>query len=72
MNVASRMASTCTSNSIHVTERTYIRLKDYFQLQKRGEITIKGKGQMTTYYLLGGIQDKYPKCKYESIDDEPM
>lgn len=60
MNVASRMASTADPNCIQVTERTYIRLIDYFKLQKRGEITVKGKGLMTTYYLLGASKVKTP------------
>lgn len=46
------MQSTCDLNQIQVTERVYARLKDKFVLQKRGEVNVKGKGMMTTYYLI--------------------
>jgi hypothetical protein len=39
--------------TIQVTERTYRRLKDGFILERRPGVVVKGKGEMTTYVLLG-------------------
>jgi hypothetical protein len=35
-------------------------LKDEFELEPRGTIAVKGKGEMETWYLLG-VRDKSPK-----------
>jgi len=56
VNVASRMESHGEPGQIQVSERTYSRLSSSFQLQKRGAIQIKGKGEMTTYWLRGSQQ----------------
>lgn len=52
VNIASRMESSGTPGSIQVTEETYERIKDNYVFEKRGEIAVKGKGKMTTYWLL--------------------
>jgi class 3 adenylate cyclase len=39
--------------TIQVTERTYERLRDNYELRERDAIDIKGKGPMTTYVLVG-------------------
>ena len=52
VNVASRMESSGLPGKIQVTTETYNRLQHKFNFQKRGPITIKGKGQMITYWLL--------------------
>lgn len=52
VNVASRMESTGIPGQIQVTDNVYDRLKDRFIFQKRGNILIKGKGEMTTYFLV--------------------
>jgi hypothetical protein len=36
-----------------VTERTHRRLEDGFVLERRTGVVVKGKGEMTTYVLLG-------------------
>jgi class 3 adenylate cyclase len=51
VNTASRMESTGEVGRIQVTERMYRRLGDAFLLHSRGEIEIKGKGRMRTYFL---------------------
>ncbi len=51
VNVASRMESSGIPGEIQVTEVVYERLKDKFTFKKRGDIPIKGKGKMTTYFL---------------------
>ena len=53
VNTASRMESQGIPGRIHVTARTRDRLADAFELEMRGEIQVKGKGPMTTYFLLG-------------------
>lgn len=53
VNTASRMESHGVAGEIQVTERAYERLRDRFELRRRGTIEVKGKGPMTTYLLLG-------------------
>ena len=56
VNTASRMESHGIPGSIQVTERTYLRLRDTYELEPRGVIEVKGKGA-TTVYLLKGRAD---------------
>lgn len=51
VNTASRMESHGLPGKIQVTEATYHRLKDHYRFDQRGEIDIKGKGRMTTWFL---------------------
>ncbi|HLO51671.1 MAG TPA: adenylate/guanylate cyclase domain-containing protein [Kamptonema sp.] len=53
VNLASRMESHSLAGQIQVSDVTHKLLKDKFLLQKRGTIKVKGKGDMTTYFLLG-------------------
>ncbi|MGD2183062.1 adenylate/guanylate cyclase domain-containing protein [Lusitaniella coriacea] len=53
VNVASRMESSGKPGCIQITESTYKQLTGKYILEKRGEIEIKGKGAMTTYWLQG-------------------
>ncbi|MDB9315832.1 adenylate/guanylate cyclase domain-containing protein [Spirulina sp. CS-785/01] len=53
VNTASRMESHGISGCIQVTAATYEHLKSQYRLEKRGVISIKGKGEMTTYLLVG-------------------
>jgi adenylate cyclase len=56
VNVASRMESSGIPGEIQVTEAVYERLKEKFNFKKRGDIAIKGKGKMTTYFLLSSYE----------------
>jgi class 3 adenylate cyclase len=56
VNTASRMESLGQPGSIQVAEPTYQLLKDRYELERRGEIDVKGKGRMTTYFLRGRKQ----------------
>lgn len=53
VNVASRMETTGPIGEIQVPENVYEQLRDAFVLEERGEIEVKGKGVMRTWYLLG-------------------
>ncbi|AFY56937.1 family 3 adenylate cyclase [Rivularia sp. PCC 7116] len=53
VNIASRMESHGIPGRIHVTEATYKLLKDNFLFEERGVTSIKGKGEMQTYWLKG-------------------
>lgn len=53
VNVASRMETTDTEGRIQVPEVVYERLKSDFVLQERGDVEVKGKGVMRTWYLIG-------------------
>nr|CAI5867448.1 unnamed protein product [Callosobruchus analis] len=53
VNVASRMDSTGLPNHTQVTEEVYQVLKNYpYEFQCRGKVKVKGKGDMTTYFLI--------------------
>ncbi|MGD1713096.1 adenylate/guanylate cyclase domain-containing protein [Dapis sp. BLCC M172] len=53
VNVASRMESSGEAGKIQVTTATYELLKDKYIFEERGIITVKGRGKMVTYWLLG-------------------
>ena len=52
VNTASRMESHGEAGRIHVSEDVYDTLKDTFTFEKRGEIEVKGKGLMRTWFLV--------------------
>ncbi|MET0896913.1 MAG: adenylate/guanylate cyclase domain-containing protein [Mycobacterium sp.] len=52
VNVASRMESTDQAGRIQVPQDVYERLKDDFVLEERGNVAVKGKGIMRTWYLV--------------------
>jgi len=51
VNTASRMESHGAPDRIQVTESTYQLLKNNYEFQCRGDISVKGKGVMKTYFL---------------------
>lgn len=53
VNTASRMESHGEPGSIHVSERLAAQLGDEFLCEPRGEIAVKGKGAMRTFFLRG-------------------
>ncbi len=52
VNVASRMESHGVPGKIQVTHAVFEKLKQHYQFTERGEIEVKGKGKMTTYFLV--------------------
>ncbi|TRY88007.1 hypothetical protein DNTS_013002, partial [Danionella cerebrum] len=61
VNTASRMESTGEALRIHMSSATKEVLDEfgYFELQLRGDVEMKGKGKMRTYWLLGEKTDVY-------------
>jgi class 3 adenylate cyclase len=53
VNTASRMESYGEPGRIQVTEDVYNRLRNDYAFEYRGEMTIKGKGAMQTWFLTG-------------------
>jgi class 3 adenylate cyclase len=53
VNTASRMESSGEAGRVHVSETVYLKLKHIprFAFEERGEIAVKGKGAMRTYFL---------------------
>ncbi len=60
VNIASRMEAYAEPATIQVTERTYERLRQRFQLEPRGTLDVKGKGEMRAYVLIGPRQSLRP------------
>ena len=53
VNTASRMESHGVPGRIHVTDRVRRRLEGSFRFEPRGEIEVRGKGTMETWFLVG-------------------
>jgi guanylate cyclase len=53
VNTASRMESHGTPGRIQITRRTLDLLGDEFECELRGTITVKGKGEMEAWYVVG-------------------
>ncbi|EDV25646.1 uncharacterized protein TRIADDRAFT_24043, partial [Trichoplax adhaerens] len=57
VNTASRMESHGVPGTVHISSATYELVKESdYKIQLRGDITIKGKGIMRTYFVLSGNQ----------------
>jgi adenylate cyclase len=57
VNVAARMETTDVEGRIQVPQDVYERLNHAFLLEERGNIDVKGKGVMYTWYLVGRRDD---------------
>lgn len=53
VNTASRMESHGVAGRIHVTDRYRRLLGDRYEFEPRGEVDVRGKGPMTTWFLTG-------------------
>jgi class 3 adenylate cyclase len=53
VNTASRMESHGLVDQIQVSDSTYQRIRHAFELETRGRIAVKGKGELETYLLQG-------------------
>ncbi|XP_077450698.1 adenylate cyclase type 1 isoform X8 [Stigmatopora argus] len=62
VNVASRMESTGVQGKIQVTEDVYQLIVKHFKFVCRGQVSVKGKGQMLTYFL----EERWQGCSLSS------
>ncbi|XP_063056474.1 adenylate cyclase type 1 [Engraulis encrasicolus] len=53
VNVASRMDTTGLPGKVQVTEDVFRLLQGHYEFMCRGKVTVKGKGEMLTYFLEG-------------------
>ena len=51
VNTASRMESGGVAGRIQITESTHELIKDDYICEPRGAVAVKGKGDMSTYFL---------------------
>jgi len=58
VNLASRMESTGVPGEIQVTASVYERLKGKFELESRGTIQVKGKGEIETWLLHSQVPER--------------
>jgi adenylate cyclase len=58
VNTASRMESHGAPGRIQITRETYELLADEFECDPRGTISVKGKGELEAWYLLGWRGDR--------------
>jgi adenylate cyclase len=56
VNTASRMESHGLAGRIHITDATRQALLTPFDLELRGLLDVKGKGEMSTWFLNGHLQ----------------
>ena len=62
VNTASRMESHGIPGIVHISEATYLKIKDQnFNIEDRGEIEVKGKGMMNTYILKKDANTKFDR-----------
>ncbi|KAL8603727.1 hypothetical protein ACOMHN_024343 [Nucella lapillus] len=72
VNTASRMCSHSVPSRIHVTSVSFQKLyKRGYVFKNRGEIEVKGKGKMTTYFLVGTLERdlKQPDDRFSFLPD---
>lgn len=53
VNTASRMESTGVPGRIQISEATYGLVREDFECEERGEVEVKGKGVMRTWWVVG-------------------
>jgi adenylate cyclase len=58
VNTASRMESHGESGKIQITREMYELLKEDFECEYIGKITVKGKGRMEAWHLLGKKEER--------------
>jgi class 3 adenylate cyclase len=70
VNTASRMESSCDVGQVNISESTYLLVREQFDCVYRGEIEVKGKGEVKMYFARKG--DSFaPQTNQETDDDSP-
>ena len=69
VNLASRMESQGEPGRIQVAAATYEQLKTKYVFEERSAIAVKGKGAMTTYWLIGPIPETTPAYDSNTISN---
>jgi hypothetical protein len=76
VNTASRMESLSVSGKIHCSETSAKLLKEQapdFPLKKRGKVAVKGKGNMTTYWVGSSIvREETDGYIARTFDEKPV
>ena len=72
VNMASRMESQGTPGQIQVTQATYELLREDFDLEPRGAVPIKGKGDVETWYLVGRRSEDPTLRRAERLHPDPV
>ncbi|MDQ2914438.1 MAG: adenylate/guanylate cyclase domain-containing protein [Chloroflexota bacterium] len=73
VNLASRMESTGVPGRIQVGPATYELLKDDFEFEARGSVTVKGRGETETWFLISQASPTSPGAwKTASSPNAPM
>lgn len=60
VNLASRMESSGESGKVNISAATYLRIKDFFETEARGQIMAKNKGAVEMYFV------NRIKCEFSS------
>ena len=60
VNIASRMESQGVPGKIQITRATYELIKNDFVCESKGTLSVKGKGEMETWFLTGLKEDIHP------------
>jgi len=53
VNVTSRLEGSAEPMKIHVSESVHSRLEDSYLFEERGEVELRNRGKLRTYYLIG-------------------
>jgi class 3 adenylate cyclase len=53
VNIASRMEMLSSPGKIQASEAMYLCLREKYLFEERGQVTVKGRGEMKTYWLVG-------------------
>ncbi|HET9242602.1 MAG TPA: adenylate/guanylate cyclase domain-containing protein [Gaiella sp.] len=68
LNTASRLQSLAAPGEIRVTEATYRRLVDSFELESRDAVEVKGKGLLRSYVL----ERRRPAAAQAPVEEQPV
>nr|CCA27254.1 guanylate cyclase putative [Albugo laibachii Nc14] len=67
VNVASRMETTNIPGQIQISEVTHRALSDEYAVLLRGKVPIKGRGEMSTFFLIGKAGEMIPNAITKSV-----